>query len=58
MQPDMILVMLWLASSGFDLSNKAVYAKRIAPRRPKSESVTESITDRATNGPTDGHTLL
>ena len=32
--------------------NKAVYTAYVAPRRPKSESVTESITD----GPTDRRT--
>ena len=42
--------------------NKAVYTAYVAPRRPKSESITYIHTDRRTDGPTDrptdGHTLL
>ena len=34
--------------------NMAVYTAYVAPRRPKSKS----ITDIRTDGPTDGHTLL
>ena len=36
--------------------NKTEYTAYLAPRRPKSESVTKSITDQRTNGPTDGRT--
>ena len=42
--------------------NKAVYTAFVAPRRPKSESITyrrtDGPTDGRTDGRTDGHTLL
>ena len=54
----MIFEAAYLVFQSHLYNNKAVYTAYVAPRRPKSKSITYGRTDGQTDGPTDGHTLL